>query len=73
MNSPLTSVIRSAIERNGYSSRELAAIAGLPYQTLFYRYKHPGTWRLCEWAAVLRHLDFNDSEWKIFRKEVRKL
>ena len=70
---PLTATIRGAIKRNGYTGMEFSNMIGLPYATLNYRYKHPATWRFCEWGAVLRHLTFNESEEKTIRKEMAKL
>ena len=69
----LTATLKGAIKRNGYNSMEFSDMIGLPYATLNYRYKHPATWRFCEWGAVLRHLTLNESEEKTIRNEIRKL
>ena len=70
---PLTATIKGAATRNGYSGVRLAKRIGLPYQTLIYRYKHPATWRFCEWAAILRNIEFTEDELKIIGKEVKGL
>lgn len=70
---PLTATLKGAIEREGYSGKELSRMTGIPYQTLIYRYKNPATWRFCEWGAVERHINFNESEEETIRKEMKKL
>jgi hypothetical protein len=70
---PLTATIKGAAERAGLSGLKLSAATGIPYQTLQYRYRNPGTWKFCEWAAVLRHIELNESEEKEIRKEMMKL
>ena len=70
---PLTATIKGAATREGYSGVRLAKRIGLPYQTLVYRYKHPATWRFCEFGAILRNINFTDDEIKIIQKEVTKL
>lgn len=69
----LTAAIKGAMGRQGISSTSLAKITGIPYQTLRYRFKNPASWRFCEWGAVLRHIDLNDSEEKDIKKELIKL
>lgn len=68
----LTSIIKQAAARSDLSSKALARETGIPYQTLRYRYKNPSTWRFYEWGAVLRHVDFTESELSDIRKEVKK-
>lgn len=69
----ITKTLKGAIARAGYSGLSFAKLTGIPYQTLLYRYKHPATWRFCEWGSVERHLTLNDSEREIIRKELKKL
>lgn len=69
----ITATLKGAIQRNGYSGVKLAKKVGLPYQTLIYRYKHPATWRFCEFGALLRNIEFTDDELKIIGKEVKEL
>lgn len=72
-SAPLTATLKGAIERNGLNGVELSKLTGIPYQTLIYRYKNPATWRFCEWGAVERHINFNESEEETIRKEMKKL
>lgn len=69
----LTATLKGAVGRAGLNGKALANLTGIPYQTLRYRYKYPSTWRFCEWGAVERHIEFNDSEREILRKEMKKL
>jgi len=69
----ITATLKGAISREGISGTRLSKLTGIPYQTLIYRYKNPSTWRFCEWAAVTRHIKFNESELEAIRKEVEKL
>ena len=69
----LTATLKGAISRNGYSGVTLARRIGLPYQTLNYRYRNPETWKFCEWAAMLRNVDFTADELEMIRKEIIKL
>ena len=69
----LTATLKGAISRAGYSGTAFAKLTGIPYPTLVYRYKHPATWRFCEWGAVERHLTFNESERETIRKELKRL
>ena len=69
----ITATLKGAVERAGLNGKALADLTGIPYQTLRYRYKYPSTWRFCDWGAVERHIDFNDSEREILRKEMKKL
>lgn len=69
----LTSTLKGAIARAGYSGIGFAELIGIPYATLNYRYKNPATWRFCEWGAVERHLTFNENERETIRKELKKL
>lgn len=72
-SSTLTDTLKEATKRNGYSGVTLARRIGLPYQTLMYRYRNPETWKFCEWAAILRNIDFTNDELSIIGKEVKKL
>ena len=59
----ITRIIQGAIERNGYSAREIADMIGLPYSTLIQqRFRDPGTWRFFEWGGLLRHIQFYPEE-----------
>ena len=69
----LTSIIKGAASRHDISSKYLAKVTGIPYQTLRYRFKYPQSWRFCEWAAVLRHMDFNETEISEIGKEMKRL
>lgn len=69
----ITSTLKGAISREGISGVKLSKLTGIPYQTLIYRYKYPATWRFCEWAAIARHVNFNESELETIRKEVNSL
>ena len=73
MESKITSTLKGAISREGISGVKLSKLSGLPYATLIYRYKHPSTWRFCEWAAITKHISFNESELETLRKEINSL
>ena len=69
----LTATLKGAVKRSGFSGVTFARAIGIPYPTLNYRYKNPDTWKFYEWAAVLRHIDFNEIELEEIRKEITKL
>lgn len=59
----LTSTLKGAAARCGYSMRALAKATGIPYQTIMQnRLPDPGSWRLCEIWAIVRVLEFTDDE-----------
>lgn len=69
----ITAVIRGAAHRNGMPFTDLSRRSGIPYQTLMYRLKNPGTWKFMEWAVMLREINFLPDELEIIRKEIEKL
>ena len=69
----ITATLKGAIHREGYNGRSFAKLLGMPYRTLSYRFKNPGTWRLCEWAAAQRSIEFNDSEILSIRRALKQL
>ena len=73
MENRITATLKGAISRAGISGSRLSKLSGMPYATLVYRYKHPATWRFCEWAAITKHITFNESELETIRKEINSL
>lgn len=69
----ITSTLKGAIIREDLSGVQLSKLSGVPYPTLIYRYKHPMTWRFCEWAAISKYLKFNEIELKTIREELNCL
>ena len=73
MKSPrITRIIKAAVARCEMSAADVSKETGIPYQTLMYRYRNPGTWRLCEWGSLMRHIDFEETELKQIWKEVQR-
>ena len=69
----ITATIKGAMDRNGLDGLHLSKITGIRYSTLNYRWTHPGTWRLIEWSALLKTIDFLPDEMELIGKEVKKL
>lgn len=67
----LTNIIKGATQRAGLCGKELAEAIGMPYQTLLYRYRNPGSWRLYELGAALRCLRLYDEEVKEIWEEIK--
>lgn len=59
-----TNILRGAVKREGYTDTRFSKVTGIPMATLQYRYRNPGTWRVCEIGTILRLVDFNESELK---------
>ena len=68
----ITDIIRGAIKRNGLTGIKLAEIIGMPYQTLLYRFRNPGTWKFYEWGSVLRHIRFLPDELQAIQEAIQK-
>lgn len=72
MKTPLiTRIIKGAVARCEMSALDVAKETGIPYQTLMYRYKNPGTWRLYEWGSLMRHVSFEEDELNQIRKAAK--
>lgn len=69
----ITATIKGAMSRNGVTALRLAKLTGINYNTIQYRWKNPGSWKLVEWSALQRHLDFLPDEMELIRREVKKL
>lgn len=69
----ITSTIKGALQRNKINARLLSKITGIRYGTLQYRWRNPGTWKFCEWAAIQKNVDFLPDELTLIGKEVEKL
>ena len=69
----ITTTIKGAMERNKITGRLLSRRTGIRYGTIQYRWRNPGTWKLCEMSALLKNIEFLPDEIEILRKEVRKL
>lgn len=49
---------------DAFTDTRFSKVTGIPMATLQYRYRNPGTWRVCEIGTILRLVDFNESELK---------
>ena len=68
----ISNTIRGAIKRAGHTDMSFSRETGIPYQTLQTRFRDPGSWRLCEWGSMLRHISFTEEDLQIIRKEVNQ-
>ena len=58
----ITKIIQGAIRRAGMTMKEVSQAIGVPYNTMLYRFNDPGTWRLHEFGALQRHVEFMPEE-----------
>ena len=69
----ITATIKGAMRRNGFTALRLEKLTGINYNTIQYRWKNHGSWKLIEWSALQRHLDLLPDEMELIRREVKKL